>query len=304
MPANARGDDRRDRRRRTVRAVRALVRGGHEERAARRDDDAGDRDARRRAVGAGGAAEGRRRERVRLLYQPRKPQGRGAEQPTRARRCAFTGSRWAGRSASRARSRRPAPRRPTPISRRGRATARSAPGPRSSRGRSTSRAELEARFAEFRGQIRRRRSAYRGRPTGPAIACGRNGSSSGRNGRSGCMTAWSSCARARHGARAGCSHRTLAAAHRLRLRATYASLGGGRGADRGEVRRLDRHRLGRAAVEPGQLDWSMPPPRWSSSSRCARPRCRPTASTASATARPSRWPRSARRPFCSAARCS
>ena len=38
------------------------------------------------------------------------------------------------------------------------------------------------------------------------------------------MTAWSSCARARHGARAGCIRRTSAAAHRLRLRATYASL--------------------------------------------------------------------------------
>ena len=109
---------------------------GHEERDARRDDDARDRDARRRAVGAGGAAEGRRRERVRLLHQSRKPQGRGAE--SQSARGAVLSLEVAGpadpyRGPGRAGRRR---RRPTPISRRGRATARSAPGPRRSRGRS------------------------------------------------------------------------------------------------------------------------------------------------------------------------
>ena len=166
------GDDRRDRRRRTVRAIRALVRAGHEKRAARRDDDAGDRDARRRAVGARGAAEGRRRERVRLLHQSRKPQGRGAgRQPARGAVLSLEVAgppdphRGIGR-AGRAR------RRPTPISRRGRATARSAPGPRRSRGRSRAARVLEARFAEFRdryaGQERVPRPAnwagYRVRP--------------------------------------------------------------------------------------------------------------------------------------------
>ena len=95
--------------------------------------------------------------------------------------------------------------------------------------------------------------------------------------------------------------RRSAAQQRLRQRATYASLAVADDPDRREARGLDRHRLGRAVVEPCRLRWSTSPPRWSISSRSGTPPCRPTASTASATARPSRWPRSANRRFSSAA---
>ena len=61
------------------------------------------------------------------------------------------------------------------------------------------------------------------------------------------------------------------AAHRLRRACDLCLARGRRGADRGQVRRLDRHRLGRAAVEPGRTRWSTPPPRWSTFSRCGKP---------------------------------
>ncbi len=48
---------------------------------------------RRRAVGPDGAAEGPRRARLRLLHEPREPQGRRARRRTRARRSCSTGTR-------------------------------------------------------------------------------------------------------------------------------------------------------------------------------------------------------------------
>ena len=111
--------------------------------------DARDGDAGRRSLGADGAAEGRRCARLRLLHQPRQPQGRASSPPTRAPRCASTGSRCAGRCGSRDGSSGSRTRRPTPTSPRAPGSARSAPGPRSSRSRSIGRFELEARVAKY-----------------------------------------------------------------------------------------------------------------------------------------------------------
>ena len=86
---------------------------------------------RRPALRAGGAAQGLRCARLRLLHQLREPQGtRAAGAPRRGAR-ASTGRRWSGRCASRAAwSPCPTPRR-TRTSRAGRGAARLAPGPAS-----------------------------------------------------------------------------------------------------------------------------------------------------------------------------
>ena len=91
-----------------------------------------------------------------------------------------------------------------------------------------------------------------------ASACAPSGSSSGRSGRIGCMIGSCSFARARHGARSVFSRdATRAPRSHGRCSACDARdlcLAGGRdGADRRQIRRLDRDGVGRAAVEPGQL---------------------------------------------------
>ena len=90
---------------RPSRPVRRVVRGSDRRRGSRPGaDGACHRDARRRPVGADGSAQGPRRARVRLLHEPREPQGRGARR-THEPRVSSTGSRSSARCASRGQSR-------------------------------------------------------------------------------------------------------------------------------------------------------------------------------------------------------
>ena len=104
-------------------------------------------------VVADGAAQGRRRARLRLLHQLRLPQGRGTSRPTPPSRCCSPGTTCSARCGSRARAdaglRRRRARRTSPP---GRAAPSSAPGPRRSREEVASRAEL-------RGGVRRGRAS-------------------------------------------------------------------------------------------------------------------------------------------------
>ena len=183
--------------------LRAVVCRGRGERDRRQCDDLRDRDPRRRAVGARGAAQGLRRARLCLLHQPREPQiARTGRQP--AGGAVFfvevAAPAGAGRGAGRAGLggggrrlfRQPA-----------RATAGSAPGPRTSRGRSPAARCSNGGSRNLPGSSARARC--RGRPSGRAFASCRGGSSSGRSGRRGCMTAGCLSARAANGDGSGCS---------------------------------------------------------------------------------------------------
>ena len=115
--------------------------------------------------------------------------------------------------------------------------------------------------------------------SGRAFAWRRNGSNSGRSGPPACMTAGCLSARATAGGGNGSSHDAWTNSR------TDARTGGGpaapardlrlgRGssaADRGQVRRLARDRLGGPAVEPDQFAARHTPPRSSTWSRCATP---------------------------------
>ena len=117
--------------RRPAAAVRALAAAGAGRPAARAQrDDAGHRGRRRPAVDARRADQGLRRARHRLVHQLRQPQGPRAGRSTRWPRCSSTGSSSSAWCASKAGSRRPAPRSPTPTTPAARSIRASAPGPR------------------------------------------------------------------------------------------------------------------------------------------------------------------------------
>ena len=131
--------------------------------------------------------------RLRLLHQPRQPQGRRARRQSPGRPAVPLENpappgphRRAGRARDAGRSRR--------LFRHPRARfSRSAPGPRTSRAPWKDGSALEARVAEFGPHSASARC--RGRRTGPAIAWSRRRWSSGTTGRSGCMSGW--CSRGR-----------------------------------------------------------------------------------------------------------
>ena len=136
--------------------------------------------------------------------------------PTRTSRCCSTGSRWPGRSASRARwNLSPMPR-PTRISRPGRAFRGWAPGRPTSRARWTTALTLERRLAEYDSEI-----PGRGHPASAALVGlprpAATVSSSGRTCRSACTTAPSSRATAMAAGRsASCFPDRAAAIRRAR----------------------------------------------------------------------------------------
>ena len=144
-------------------------------------------DARRPAVGAHGAAQGPWPGRLRLLHQRAERARASSSPPIRARRCCSTGSRCAGRSASKARS-------------------SASPDAEADAYFATPRARFAARRLGFgpvaparqprdlRAALRRDRSGAskartcRARRIGAAIASCPSGSNSGPTGRTGCTS--------------------------------------------------------------------------------------------------------------------
>ena len=103
----------------------------------------------RRAVAARGAAQGRSMSAASSSTPTSKAGNPTSCSSIRMPRCASTGSRCSGRSASRASPSRSPRMRPTPISPAGRATARSPPGPPINRVRSKAAQQLEKRVEMF-----------------------------------------------------------------------------------------------------------------------------------------------------------
>ena len=169
------------------RAVRALVRGRPAGRAARAQrDDAGHGRRRRSAGGAHRPAQGGRPARARLLHQSRPAARPGARRQPQGGAGFLVGAAGAAGALRGRRSSRSTRRRPTPISRAGRAAARSAPGHR--------RRAASCRTAR---RSRRRRDATsngsppapcRGPSSGAACAWCRSAPSSGRARATGCTT--------------------------------------------------------------------------------------------------------------------
>ena len=180
---------------RTRTAVAGLVRGGGEVGTARPERDvARDRRPGRHAGRAHRPAQGRRCTRLRLLYQHREPEGAGTRRQPEGRAPVLLEVAEPPGAHPRARGARHAPRRPTPISPRGRRARRSAPGPASSRARSKAGSPSRRRS---RSTAPNTRSApCRARRTGRAIASCLSRSSSGTTGRSACTIGSSFAARA------------------------------------------------------------------------------------------------------------
>ena len=103
--------------------------------------------------------EGRRRPRLRLLYQLRERQGPRAGRQSPRRRCCSTGRAWGARSPARPDRAGDARPRPTPISPRAIARAASAPAPRASRGRSPAARRSKRKSSASTKDLRRRPGA-------------------------------------------------------------------------------------------------------------------------------------------------